>query len=109
MSIKILEFIRTLEKWDQANSMLYNSIETEDNPLISFIASEKGWIIKSPWQLFECNEIIPKGEILESIKILAESVKEPDLRHAIGQESKCFTPCGKKRISYFQPLVKFSI
>ena len=33
----VIEFIRTLEKWDKINNMAYNCIETEDNPLISFI------------------------------------------------------------------------
>jgi len=28
--------------------MFYNYFETEENPLISFIASKNGWEIKSP-------------------------------------------------------------
>lgn len=72
----ILEFIRTLERWDKTNNMFYNCIETEDNPLISFIISKDGWKIKSPWQLFECNEFLSQKELLESIEKLMESVKE---------------------------------
>ncbi|MBC8080483.1 MAG: hypothetical protein H7X86_09070 [Gorillibacterium sp.] len=72
----ILELIRTLERWDKTSNMFYNCIETEDNPLISFVTSKDGWIIKSPWQLFECNVFLSQKELLESIEKLTESVKE---------------------------------
>lgn len=72
----VIEFIRTLERWDKINNMFYNCIETEDNPLISFITSKNGWKIKSPWQLLECNEFLSQKELLESIEKLMESVKE---------------------------------
>jgi len=71
----VMEFIRTLERWDKTNNMIYNCIETEDNPLISFITSKNGWKIKSPWQLFECNDFFTQKELLESINKLTESVK----------------------------------
>lgn len=73
-----LEFIRALEKWlNNTNKiMIYNCIETEDNPLISFILNNKGWQIISPWQLFECNDIFSKEELLEAIGYLMKSVKE---------------------------------
>lgn len=72
----VIEFIRTLEQWDKNSDMLYNCIETEDNPLISFIYDIKGWKIKSPWQLFECTLYFQKKELLESIEKLMKSVKE---------------------------------
>lgn len=74
----VLEFIRALEKWlNNTNSnMIYNNIETEDNPLISFIFNDKGWQIISPWQLFECTDFLTKEELLKAIGYLMESVKE---------------------------------
>lgn len=72
----ILEFIRILEQWDKTSNMFYNGIETEDNPLISFVASEKGWKIKSSWQLFECLDFFTIEELLESIDNLIKSVKK---------------------------------
>lgn len=71
----VLEFIRTLEKWDKESNMFYNCIETEDNPLISFIYCKRGWLIKSPWQLFESKELISKEELLAAINDLMLSVK----------------------------------
>ena len=72
----VIEFIRTLEKWDKNNNMLYNCIEAEDNPLISFIFTNQGWKIKSPWQLFECADFFSKEELLKSIENLIASVRE---------------------------------
>ena len=71
----ILEFIRTLEKWDKVSNMLYNCIETENNPLISFIFNNGGWLVKSPWELFKCKELLSKEELLTAISDLILSVK----------------------------------
>lgn len=71
----VLEFIRTLEKWDKESDMFYNCIETEDNPLISFIYSNRGWVVKSPWQLFESKELFSKEELLAAVNDLMLSVK----------------------------------
>lgn len=56
--------------------MLYNCIEAEDNPLISFIFTNQGWKIKSPWQLFECADFLSKEELLKSVENLIASVRE---------------------------------
>ena len=71
----ILEFIRAAETWDESKAMHYNSIETEDNPLISIVPARDGWQIKSPWQLFESPEIFSAAEISQSLSDLFDSVK----------------------------------
>ncbi len=71
----ILEIIRTLEKWDKVSNMLYNCIETDNNPLISFIFTNVGWLVKSPWELFKCKELFSKEELLTAISDLILSVK----------------------------------
>jgi hypothetical protein len=71
----VLEFVRTLEKWDKKSNMFYNCIETDDNPLISFVKNKVGWVVKSPWQLFECKELISSEELLVAINEFMISVK----------------------------------
>jgi len=72
----IIEFIRALDKWKETENIVYNCLETDDNPLISFISTNKAWTIKSSWQLFECKVIFSKGELLESFNKLKNSVKK---------------------------------
>jgi len=55
----ICEFLMFLEKWlnnpDKRANMYYNTMETEDNPLISFVRKGEEWYIRSYWQLFDCS------------------------------------------------------
>lgn len=69
----ICEFMIYLEEWlnnpNKRTSMYYNSIETEDNPLISFISNGEEWFIHSHWQLFDCNIACSRSQLEEAIKI----------------------------------------
>ncbi len=65
--IAILEFVLVIDKWIEngcKNPMLYNSVETEDNPLISFIPNGDKWNISSPWQSFSSKVLFTKEELL---------------------------------------------
>ena len=64
----ILEFLHSYLKWKislnskkkfskQKHDFYYNSIETEDNPLISFKKDKSGWKLDSPWKNFECEDV----------------------------------------------------
>jgi hypothetical protein len=57
-SFTLMEFLQAVARWAyRKDNLFYNSIETEDNPLISFAKEEDGlYSIHSPWQLFECKE-----------------------------------------------------
>ena len=67
----VLEFLREVALWaDKGGNMLYNSIETDENPLIAFIKNENGYVISSPWQKFECNTCFCKEELLTAINII---------------------------------------
>lgn len=67
----VLEFLREVALWvDKEGSMYYNSIETDDNPFISFIKDENGYTISSPWQKFECNDCFSKEELLSALNII---------------------------------------
>lgn len=71
--INTLELLQQIEKWKlEKGDFLYNCIDTEDNPLLSFVKEKDGlYSIKSPWQKFECcehfdyNDLINIEEILE--------------------------------------------
>lgn len=67
----LLEFLKCISSWkDTCTDMKYISLETDDSPLISFERTQKGYLIASPWQKFECNEYFSKEELLEAISIL---------------------------------------
>lgn len=67
----ILEFLKEVALWaGKEGSMYYNSIETDDNPLVSFIKNENGYTISSPWQKFECNDCFSKEELLSTLNMI---------------------------------------
>lgn len=67
----VLEFLKEVALWaDKESSMYYNSIETDDNPLISFIKNEDGYSISSPWQKFECIDCFSKEELLSALNMI---------------------------------------
>ena len=67
----VLEFLREIALWtDKESSMYYNSIETDDNPIISFIKNENGYTVSSPWQKFECNDCFSKKELLSALNMI---------------------------------------
>lgn len=69
----ILEFLQQIAKWEiSRGDMIYNCIDTEDNPLISFIEEDGLYKVNSTWQEFECKDkfsfedLISVKEILET-------------------------------------------
>lgn len=73
----VIEFLRIALSWtndDLDVPMLYHSIETEDNPLISFIKTANGWNITSPWQGYSCNLCFSKEELTTAIVKLKEKL-----------------------------------
>jgi len=61
----ILEFIQYSLKWmnHQKSDFIYNSIESEENPLIAFYILNGHWKIYSVWQKFECNRGFSDDEV----------------------------------------------
>jgi len=67
----ILEFLQQVAQWEiTKGDMIYNCVDTDDNPLISFIEEDGLYTIHSTWQEFECKEkfyfsdLIPVKDIL---------------------------------------------
>ncbi|HNX15734.1 MAG TPA: hypothetical protein PKH29_12880 [Oscillospiraceae bacterium] len=61
----ILEFVQYSIKWVKENnvSFIYNTIESEENPILSFTQQQGQWKIYSVWQKFECNELFKFEDI----------------------------------------------
>lgn len=72
----LLEFLHSVNEWRKrdADSLEYNSIETVDNPLISFINEKDKWGIYSPWQNFKCETKFTKEELVNAIDVLEKVI-----------------------------------
>ena len=72
----MLEFLRSVNDWKNQDVGLfeYVSIETEDNPLISFISENDMWVICSPWQLFECKTKFTKEQLVSALDVLEKTI-----------------------------------
>lgn len=72
------EFLLNAERWltdkDKAQDMRYFSVDTDDNPLISFSMKNDCWYVDSPWRLFECNVSFTRDELEKAVSELKKSV-----------------------------------
>lgn len=67
----ILEFLLCIAQWEiNKGDMIYNCIDTNDNPLISFIEEDGFYRIHSAWQEFECKEKFDFSELISVKEIL---------------------------------------
>ena len=75
----VMEFLWQAKQWrsdGMKGDMEYNSIETEDNPLILFRkAEEDGWQLVSPWQSFVSSQLHRTDELTAAINELEEGFK----------------------------------
>ena len=72
----LLEFLKYAIDWGKKTDLPfeYNSIETEDNPLIRFLHKDNMLCISSPWQKFHCRQLFHKEEVLDAITALLADV-----------------------------------
>lgn len=63
----IREFLKYYFDWDKKNNFNYITIESSDNPLLSFIKTSEGWSIDSVWKKFECDRKFTLSELCNAI------------------------------------------
>ena len=76
----VCEFLEAALAWRQLPNnrpLHYNCIDTDDNPLISFVnIKDDEWKILSPWQRFRCNDLFTKKELACAVEQLNAKVEE---------------------------------
>ena len=73
----IYEFLYYVNKWRKsaARAMEYMCMDTEENPLISFIpCATDEWIISSPWGKFENNTVFTSADIENALIELSKKI-----------------------------------
>ena len=75
----VLEFLKYAIEWEKnaSFSFRYNSIETEENPLICFLYENDLLRISSPWQKFHCKTLFRIEEIINAITGLLNNIVLP--------------------------------
>ena len=64
------EFLYHYSKWDKKSNFIYITLESLENPLLSFIKTSKGWTIDSVWKNFAC---VSKFSLFELCNAIEES------------------------------------
>ena len=75
-NFSIFEFLLYAKNWllTKKQDLLYNSIDTEDNPLISLLCFNNRWAIHSPWENFSCQRLFSREELEYSINNLIKKM-----------------------------------
>jgi hypothetical protein len=75
----IYEFLEVALAWSRSvndQCLYYNCIDTDDNPLISFVPIKNdGWQMFSPWQRYRCNHLFSKKELARAVENLNAQVE----------------------------------
>ena len=74
----ILEFLQQAVSWvnnSKSNEpLVYNSIETDDNPLMTVNQYEGKWYLYSPWGKYKCCCEVNRDEMKDCIMDLRDSI-----------------------------------
>ena len=77
-NFSVEEFLLYADKWllteDKMQNMCYFSVDTDENPLISFEIEKGQWYISSPWELFRCKDSFTREELEKAIINLKKAV-----------------------------------
>lgn len=73
----IHELLQSVKPWRDAgcrDSLDFCSMETEDNPLLRFTRTERGWQLQAPWQRFPAEDaVIGHQTLVEAVDALLQS------------------------------------
>ena len=75
----ILELVKYCQQWrkNANSSFVYNTIESEENPLLSFLPQNDMWRVYSVWQKFECETEFSFAEVQAFIENIVNHVINP--------------------------------
>ncbi len=67
----IAELLGQVLLWKgEEGDFYYNSLETDENPMISFREISGKYKISSPWESFKCSEDFTKEELLQILNLI---------------------------------------
>lgn len=66
----ILEFLRCYLEWDQKHDFIYNTLESDEQPMIAFQKQITGWRLNSVWQKFDCTNSFHLEDFVEAVETL---------------------------------------
>lgn len=72
----VLELVQSCQMWakNTSTNFIYNTIESEENPILSFQKLKEGWNLKSVWQKFECERVYTDSEVISFVKTIVSQV-----------------------------------
>ena len=75
----VLELVRYCLEWrkNANSSFVYNTIESEENPLLSFAPQNDTWRVFSVWQKFECETEFSLAEVQAFVESIVNQVIKP--------------------------------
>ncbi|MDR1202998.1 MAG: hypothetical protein LBL58_15400 [Tannerellaceae bacterium] len=73
----LLEFIYFYIEWgkDEKKNFVYNTIESEENPMIIFAKRKRKWRINSVWRRFECAEMFELEQLTGAVDKMIETLR----------------------------------
>ncbi len=78
----LAEFASVLKRWfketqnDNNSDFVYESMDSDEAPILSFKNNGCGFIIKSVWERFECDVVLDKSRVLEKLNSFVEELSE---------------------------------
>jgi hypothetical protein len=70
----VMEFLYFYLKWDKKHDFIYNTIESEENPMISFKRGISGWRIDSVWKQFDCKERFRVEDFIMAVEKMIDNI-----------------------------------
>ena len=75
-TISILELAQYCQQWikEPTEDFIYNTIESDENPLIAFRKQTEGWRLESVWPECECSRIFTDEEVKNFVNAIIDKV-----------------------------------
>ncbi len=70
----ILEFLFYYLRWNKNGNFVYNTLESDENPLIEFKKTFKGWKFDSVWKKYDCKDRFELTEFTNAVEKLIDNI-----------------------------------